>query len=132
MVVFTLNIKDNEKIEILNLINGTQIGQVFGYSLVADDFNGDNLTDLAVGAPLYSLDQKHEHGAVYIYKNDGTEFISESIIKCADGGRFGTTMNKIGDVNQDGYNGVYNFAFNANLNYLRLFLLKRFSNSSPF
>jgi hypothetical protein len=52
-----------------NMFEGTQMGEYFGYSILTEDFNGDSLPDLAISAPSYSKDGKHDHGAVYIYIN---------------------------------------------------------------
>ena len=49
-----------------NSFLGDQIGAYFGYALAAGDFNGDGLADLAIGAPLYSVDGKYENGRVYV------------------------------------------------------------------
>ena len=48
---------------------GSQMGEYFGYSLLVEDFNKDSFDDLVVGAPLYSKNTQHEHGAVYVYMN---------------------------------------------------------------
>ena len=45
---------------------GDQIGAYFGYSLATGDFNGDGLSDLAIGAPLYSSAELYENGRVYV------------------------------------------------------------------
>ncbi|CAO1405116.1 unnamed protein product [Diamesa tonsa] len=48
---------------------GSQMGEYYGYSLLVEDFNNDTLPDLVVGAPLFSKNTLHEHGAVYVYMN---------------------------------------------------------------
>lgn len=88
---------------------GQQFGEYFGYSLLTEDFDNDGFPDLAIGAPFYSKDGSYENGAVYIYKNHGSSsnFALHTILKTDYdvSGRFGTTISKIGDINQDGFNG---------------------------
>lgn len=86
---------------------GEYLSEYFGYSVVAEDFDNDNLTDVAIGAP-----HRDVSGAVYIYKNQKTngnrlDFQLHRVLKTGhDGfGMFGTTLSKIGDINRDGYNG---------------------------
>lgn len=52
-------------------IVGTQIGEYFGYALLVEDFNNDGLPDLAVSAPMHSVNKEYDNGAVYIYLNQG-------------------------------------------------------------
>lgn len=61
----------NEKFILKKNLLGTQTGEYFGYALLVDDFNNDGLSDLAVSAPMYSVDSYTENGAVYIYLNQG-------------------------------------------------------------
>ena len=70
----TVLIFDNKwgTINVYLTLLGSQMGEYFGYTLLVDDFNNDGFSDLAVGAPLYSKNTKHEHGAVYIYLNQKT------------------------------------------------------------
>lgn len=99
----------DKTIKIYYTFSGTQFGEYFGYSLITEDFDNDGFTDIAIGAPYHSRDGSFENGAVYIYHNDGSSsaFTWQTILqtKYAASGRFGTTMSKIGDINEDGYNG---------------------------
>lgn len=61
----------NKKFTLKMSLLGTQTGEYFGYSLLVEDFNNDGLPDLAVSAPMYSVDSYLENGAVYIYLNQG-------------------------------------------------------------
>jgi FG-GAP repeat len=89
-------------------------GEYFGYNLLAEDFNADGFSDLAVAAPLYSKIQDHENGAVYIYlniKSNGAKFIFNNepvqlTSPYAGSGRFGLALAKIGDINKDGFNDL--------------------------
>lgn len=89
--------------------SGQQIGEYFGYSLLTEDFDNDGFPDIAFGAPFNSKEGTHDNGAVYVYRNLGSSsnFILHATLRTEYelSGRFGTTMTKIGDINQDGFNG---------------------------
>ncbi|XP_017061823.1 integrin alpha-PS3-like [Drosophila ficusphila] len=92
----------------LHVFNGTQIGEYFGYSVLAEDLNGDGKTDLIVSAPQHALQDSHDDGAIYVFFNRGSFDFERQIILSPAGkrGRFGTTLSRLGDINLDGYNDV--------------------------
>lgn len=61
----------NKKIKVYKMFTGGQMGEYFGFTLLTEDFNNDGLPDLAVSAPLYRKSSIHDHGAVYVYINQG-------------------------------------------------------------
>lgn len=91
---------------------GHQMGENFGYSLVTDDFNGDGLVDIAIGAPFYKTTQ-YDDGRVYVYLNKGDLRFDEQPVPLegtfnydeVNHAQFGMTLGKIGDINRDGYGG---------------------------
>uniref|UniRef100_A0A182IK10 Integrin alpha second immunoglobulin-like domain-containing protein n=1 Tax=Anopheles atroparvus TaxID=41427 RepID=A0A182IK10_ANOAO len=90
-------------------LEGQQFGEYFGYSLLTEDFNSDGLPDLAVGAPMHSHSLEYDNGAVYVFLNGGDlRFDLQGKLSSAFelGGRFGTTLGKIGDCNRDGYGDI--------------------------
>lgn len=73
--VFIFDISDyqlHKRIKTYNKFSGTQMGEYFGYSLLVDDFNGDDLPDLVVSAPFYSKTGVYENGAIYVFMNTGS------------------------------------------------------------
>ncbi|XP_050094026.1 integrin alpha-PS3-like [Anopheles aquasalis] len=98
--------KNEIGIRVLKPFSGHQIGEYFGYALLTEDFNGDELPDLAIAAPMHSRTKEFDNGVVYVYLNKGgLHFELQAILQSSYGfgGRFGTSLGKIGDINRDGY-----------------------------
>lgn len=91
-------------------IQGTQIGEYFGYSLLTADLNGDGYDELIVGAPLYSRSQNPEAGRVYVYKNTAGSFQADNRVILTGNsesyGRFGYAMANMGDITGDGLEDI--------------------------
>jgi hypothetical protein len=102
-------------------LNGTQLGEYFGASVLAVDLTGDGKAELLVGAPQHSLspetgDRTGDEGKVYFYLNRNGNLEKSSALygnKVRDA-RFGTTMASVGDINRDGFNGMID-DFKSNL-----------------
>lgn len=103
-------------IKIFHTFSSQQMGEYFGYALVSEDFNADGFCDIAIAAPFNAKEGSYENGAVYIYENLGETatgrwsagFALKIVLKSeveTGGGKFGMAISKIGDINQDGYNG---------------------------
>uniref|UniRef100_A0AAY4DTP9 Integrin alpha-2 domain-containing protein n=1 Tax=Denticeps clupeoides TaxID=299321 RepID=A0AAY4DTP9_9TELE len=90
-----------------------QMASYFGYTVAVTDVNGDGLDDVLVGAPLYMEREQEsnprELGRVYLYLQ--THTLTFTLPTLLTGthlfGRFGGAIAPLGDLNQDGYNGVY-------------------------
>ncbi|KAM5180776.1 integrin alpha-E-like [Mantella aurantiaca] len=86
-------------------LHGEQVGSYFGHQLCALDVKLDGIVNfLLVGAPFYHV--KAEEGRVYVYKlNDEGTFALEIKLEqhYYSYARFGYSIAKIGDVNQDGF-----------------------------
>lgn len=96
-------------IKIYYTFSGEQFGEYFGYALLTEDFDNDGYVDVAIAAPYHTKSGTQENGAVYIYQNGGSssDFTLKTVLRSdyEFSGRFGTTISKIGDINQDGFNG---------------------------
>lgn len=111
--VVMLEIETKQNMTLRYTFTGPVFGEYFGYSIVADDFNNDGLTDIAISAPFHrSL--TYNSGCVYVYLNRGNlkfDFQSDLPNGRIFGdnsrpGQFGCAMSKIGDINHDGFNGM--------------------------
>lgn len=69
--------------------------------------------DLIVGAPFYFDRMKDQGGAVYIFMNENGSFQKTAtvVLKGPSGSAFGFAVAAVGDINQDGFQGM---AFNPN------------------
>lgn len=99
-------------ISIAYSLRGHQMGEYFGYSLVAADFDGDGTDELVVAAPLNAVDGSYDNGKVYVYGNRGDRLKLVRVLVATGsvdgpGGRFGTALSQIGDLNGDGYKGKF-------------------------
>lgn len=92
--------------------HNAEIGTYFGYSLIVEDFNGDGFDDIAIGAPFYNCTGAHfNRGLVVVYINNAPKDnwgFFKTLLKPnshASEHRFGMTLGKIGDINNDKFNG---------------------------
>ncbi|XP_033639990.1 integrin alpha-9-like isoform X1 [Asterias rubens] len=93
---------------LLTQLNGESMGTYFGAAVKGVDLNHDGLTDLLVGAPLFS--DVEDEGRVYIYINDGNG-IMRKLPEMLTGSntvnaRFGSVIVDAGDLNMDRYNDI--------------------------
>lgn len=89
-----------------------QIGAYFGGSILAVDLNNDQFTDIIVGSPMFKKDtENYDLGRIDVYLRDTSKSITEFHFKkitlngFKSKSRFGNSLTKLGDVNDDGYNG---------------------------
>ncbi|CAI9544699.1 unnamed protein product [Staurois parvus] len=116
-------------INIIDTLNGEQIGSYFGSILTTVDIDGDAISDiLLVGAPMFMGAEKQEQGKVYVYSIQEVSIFSylcdletfkhemslepmnQTCKQEAEnepcGARFGTAIAAVTDLNLDGYNDV--------------------------
>jgi len=90
-------------------LEGNQIDGNFGWSVAtAGDVNGDNYSDVIVGASLYDNGQADE-GRAFVYLGSSSGVASSAAWTREgqqDGARFGHAVGAAGDVNADGYSDV--------------------------
>jgi hypothetical protein len=103
--IFSSNLK------LLHVIYGYQIGAYFGGSVIAVDLNNDRSEDIVIGSPMFKKDtDNYDIGRIDVYirdkKANGYVFKTLQINGFKSKSRFGNTIAKIGDSNDDGYNGA--------------------------
>uniref|UniRef100_A0AAR2JJ76 Integrin alpha-2 domain-containing protein n=1 Tax=Pygocentrus nattereri TaxID=42514 RepID=A0AAR2JJ76_PYGNA len=87
--------------------SGKMMGSYFGSSLCAVDLNADGLSDLLVGAPMFS--EVRDEGQVYVYLSRGNGVMEEAKIlngENAYNAHFGECITTLGDIDDDGYQDV--------------------------
>ncbi|XP_056610488.1 integrin alpha-4 isoform X1 [Triplophysa dalaica] len=95
-------------LKIVNETKGTKLGSYYGSSVCAIDLNADGLSDLLVGAPMFS--SVREEGRVHVYINQGEANMKEAEFELVGSdsyaARFGETIVNLGDIDDDGYPDV--------------------------
>lgn len=110
-------------------LDGSQLGEYFGSSILAVDLTNDGKADLLVGAPQHSLqsdvyDRYGDEGKVYVYINKNGQLERKEALfgSKTRNARFGTTIASMGDVNCDGYNGNALILISLKYNFLSRFI----------
>jgi len=73
--VFDFPLREDQDLQFMRVLDGTQMGEYFGSALCVVDLNGDHLDDLVVAAPQFSLQAAKsdelvgDEGRVYVYLN---------------------------------------------------------------
>ncbi|XP_050694208.1 integrin alpha-PS4-like [Eriocheir sinensis] len=90
-------------------LKGQQMGEYFGAALTAGDVNGDGLTDLIVGAPMFSHPKIPDVGRIHVYLSKDGRGLSDGPKHFYGRGvgvsRFGLTLASA-DLNMDQYQDV--------------------------
>ncbi|XP_008059463.1 integrin alpha-9, partial [Carlito syrichta] len=87
--------------------SGKKMGSYFGSSLCAVDLNRDGLSDLLVGAPMFS--EIRDEGQVTVYINRGNGALEEQLAltgDCAYNAHFGESIASLDDLDDDGFPDV--------------------------
>jgi integrin alpha 9 len=69
VIIFNFPKNKNVNVEVLTKLEGTQMGEYFGSTIATIDINQDGLTDLIIGAPMYTENVMQDVGRVYVYMN---------------------------------------------------------------
>ncbi|KAG2459270.1 integrin alpha-4 [Polypterus senegalus] len=103
--VYIFGVSASSQLRIITQLNGKLLGSYYGASLCAADLNADGLTDLLVGAPMFST--VREEGRVYVYLNRGDAKMEELEFTLMGSNsysaRFGETITDLGDIDNDGF-----------------------------
>ncbi|XP_078702717.1 integrin alpha-8-like [Branchiostoma floridae x Branchiostoma belcheri] len=112
----------NKDMDFITELIGEQLAAGFGSSLCVTDVNGDGRQDLLIGAPYFSVlggpTMQGDVGRVYVFlckpaqpycgliAARGSIRDTTAITGRTAGGRFGTAMVAMGDMDSDGFNDV--------------------------
>ncbi|XP_012523377.1 integrin alpha-PS4 [Monomorium pharaonis] len=106
VLIFTFPPKTNQRMFIKTILYGQHYGEYFGAALTSCDVNNDHKQELIVGAPQWSRDM--DEGRVYIFTarhNNNFEEL-QTLEGAIVGGRFGSTVMCLGDLDYDGYGDI--------------------------
>ncbi|TMS11449.1 Integrin alpha-10 [Larimichthys crocea] len=106
--VILFELSDDGDVNIVQALNGEQIGSYYGSEVCGLDIDQDGITDvLLVAAPMYLGSGNKEAGRVYIYTLSGEEvFVSNGTLKSEEksqDARFGYALAAAPDLNHDGF-----------------------------
>ncbi|XP_068611749.1 integrin alpha-10 [Brachionichthys hirsutus] len=106
--VILFELSDEGDVNIVQALNGEQIGSYYGSEVCGLDIDQDGITDvLLVAAPMYLGSGNKEAGRVYIYTLSGEEvFVSNGTLKPEErsqDARFGYALAAAPDLNHDGF-----------------------------
>ncbi|KAJ3597911.1 hypothetical protein NHX12_001427 [Muraenolepis orangiensis] len=106
--VILFELSNDGDVDIVQALNGEQIGSYYGSEVCVLDIDQDGITDvLLVAAPMYLGSGNKEAGKVYIYTFSGEgAFLPNGTLKAEDksqDARFGYAMASVPDLNHDGF-----------------------------
>ncbi|KAM7383419.1 hypothetical protein PAMP_003075 [Pampus punctatissimus] len=106
--IILFELSNNGDVNIVQALNGEQIGSYYGSEVCGLDIDQDGITDvLLVAAPMYLGSGNKEAGRVYIYTVSGEEvFVSNGTLKSEEksqDARFGYALAAAPDLNHDGF-----------------------------
>uniref|UniRef100_A0A3Q3IA97 VWFA domain-containing protein n=1 Tax=Monopterus albus TaxID=43700 RepID=A0A3Q3IA97_MONAL len=106
--VILFELSNEGDVNIVQALNGEQIGSYYGSEVCGLDIDKDGITDvLLVAAPMYLSSGNKEAGRVYIYTLSGEEvFVSNGTLKSEEksqDARFGYALAAAPDLNHDGF-----------------------------
>ncbi|XP_047455867.1 integrin alpha-10 [Mugil cephalus] len=106
--VILFELSNEGDVNIVQALNGEQIGSYYGSEVCVLDVDQDGITDvLLVAAPMYLGSGNKEAGRVYIYTLSGEDiFVSNGTLKSEEksqDARFGYAMAASPDLNHDGF-----------------------------
>ena len=84
--MFDFPLRQDQDLQFIRVLDGTQMGEYFGGALCVVDLNGDHLDDLVVAAPQFSLHAAYsgqlvgDEGRIYVYVN--FDDVSRSLQLC--------------------------------------------------
>ncbi|XP_014480126.1 PREDICTED: integrin alpha-9-like [Dinoponera quadriceps] len=108
VLVFTFPPRSIQHMGIETRVEGEQIGEYFGTALTSCDMNNDGRDELIVGAPQWAKDV--DEGRVYVFSAQHRAERNFKLLSKIEGeiagGRFGSALMCLGDIDYDGYDDI--------------------------
>uniref|UniRef100_A0A4W6FRI1 Integrin subunit alpha 10 n=1 Tax=Lates calcarifer TaxID=8187 RepID=A0A4W6FRI1_LATCA len=105
--VILFELSNEGDVNIVQALNGEQIGSYYGSEVCGLDIDQDGITDvLLVAAPMFLGSGNKEAGRVYIYTLSGEVFVFNGTLKSEEksqDARFGYALAAAPDLNHDGF-----------------------------
>ncbi|XP_050720083.1 integrin alpha-PS3-like [Eriocheir sinensis] len=110
VIVFSFPVSEYVDLGTVRVLEGEQLGEYFGAALTAADINGDGLTDLVVGSPMYSLPNHPDVGRIHTFVSEKGKGLLDRpephYGKKVSLARFGTSLASPGDLNADTFEDI--------------------------
>ncbi|XP_011062197.1 PREDICTED: integrin alpha-PS4-like [Acromyrmex echinatior] len=106
VLVFTFPPKTNQRMFIKTILYGQQYGEYFGAALTSCDVNNDHRQELIVGAPQWSRDMDEGHVYIFTARHNNNLEELQTLEGEIIGGKFGSTVMCLGDIDYDGYGDI--------------------------
>ncbi|XP_066954265.1 integrin alpha-PS3-like isoform X2 [Macrobrachium rosenbergii] len=109
VLIFAFPKPGSEALDVRKVLKGSQVGENFGTALVSADVNGDGLSDLIVGCPVYFEGRDPGMGRIEIFLGTGTRNMKSAGSRFGSrlpSALFGTTLTTLGDLNRDSFEDV--------------------------
>lgn len=106
VLVFTFPPTTNQRMFIKTILFGQHYGEYFGAALTSCDINNDRRQDLIVGAPQWSRDMDEGHIYIFTARHNSNLEELQTIEGKIVGGRFGSAVMCLGDIDHDGYGDI--------------------------
>lgn len=80
VIIFSFPRREEDPLNVVMELDGDQLGANFGAALTSADINGDGLSDLVVGAPMFSLRDQPDVGTIRVLLSTQVNILPISVL----------------------------------------------------